>query len=152
MSQKVPKILLVEDNLDDQLLTKMALDIADVAHQLDLVSNGAEALDYLFTKGDYAERDSNDMPSLVLLDLNMPKMGGLEVLRRMRRDPRTRLIPVVILTTSNQEKDLYESYKLGANSYIRKSVDFAEFTETAKQLGTYWMNINYFPVGQIFAE
>jgi two-component system, response regulator len=138
-------ILLVEDNDDDVELTLRALRRNRVANRVDVVRDGAEALDYLFSAGAYAGRDARDVPQLVLLDLKLPKVGGLEVLERLRSDPRTRRLPVVILTSSNVESDLARSYDLGANSYIRKPVDFTQFMEAVNQLGLYWLVLNEAP-------
>jgi len=138
-------ILLVEDNDDDVELTLRALRRNRVANRVDVVRDGAEALDYLFATGSYSGRDVRDMPNLVLLDLKLPKVGGLEVLERLRADPRTRRLPVVILTSSNVESDLARSYDLGANSYIRKPVDFSQFMEAVNQLGLYWLVLNEAP-------
>jgi two-component system response regulator len=138
-------ILLVEDNDDDVELTLRALRRNRVANRVDVVRDGAEALEYLFATGGYAGRDVRDTPNLVLLDLKLPKVGGLEVLERLRADPRTRRLPVVILTSSNVESDLARSYDLGANSYIRKPVDFAQFMEAVNQLGLYWLVLNEAP-------
>ena len=138
-------ILLVEDNDDDVELTLRALRRNRVANSVDVVRDGAEALEYLFATGAYAARDVRDTPNLVLLDLKLPKVGGLEVLERLRADPRTRRLPVVILTSSNVESDLARSYDLGANSYIRKPVDFAQFMEAVNQLGLYWLVLNEAP-------
>ena len=138
-------ILLVEDNDDDVELTLRALRRNRVANRVDVVRDGAEALDYLFATGSYSGRDVRDAPNLVLLDLKLPKVGGLEVLERLRADPRTRRLPVVILTSSNVESDLARSYDLGANSYIRKPVDFTQFMEAVNQLGLYWLVLNETP-------
>ncbi len=138
-------ILLVEDNDDDVELTLRALRRNRVANRVDVVRDGAEALDYLFATGSYAGRDVRDAPNLVLLDLKLPKVGGLEVLERLRDDPRTHRLPVVILTSSNVESDLARSYDLGANSYIRKPVDFTQFMEAVNQLGLYWLVLNEAP-------
>ena len=138
-------ILLVEDNDDDVELTLRALRRNRVANRVDVVRDGAEALDYLFATGSYAGRDVRDTPNLVLLDLKLPKVGGLEVLERLRADARTRRLPVVILTSSNVESDLARSYDLGANSYIRKPVDFTQFMEAVNQLGLYWLVLNEAP-------
>ena len=132
-------ILLVEDNDDDVELTLRALRRNRVDSRVDVVRDGAEALEYLFATGGHAGRDVRDDPNLVLLDLKLPKVGGLEVLERLRADPRTRRLPVVILTSSNVESDLARSYDLGANSYIRKPVDFTQFMEAVNQLGLYWL-------------
>jgi CheY-like chemotaxis protein len=138
-------ILLVEDNDDDVELTLRALRRNRVANRVDVVRDGAEALEYLFATGGYSGRDVRDTPNLVLLDLKLPKVGGLEVLERLRADPRTHRLPVVILTSSNVESDLARSYDLGANSYIRKPVDFTQFMETVNQLGLYWLVLNEAP-------
>ena len=138
-------ILLVEDNDDDVELTLRALRRNRVANRVDVVRDGAEALEYLFATGSYAGRDVRDAPNLVLLDLKLPKVGGLEVLERLRADARTRRLPVVILTSSNVESDLARSYDLGANSYIRKPVDFTQFMEAVNQLGLYWLVLNEAP-------
>ncbi len=135
-------ILLVEDNPDDVELTLRALKQYNVQNQIAVVRDGAEALDYLCATGAYADRDTSDMPAVVILDLKLPKIDGLEVLQRMRGDERTKLVPVVILTSSKEEKDMVNGYKLGANSYVRKPVDFTEFVEAARQLGLYWLVIN----------
>jgi two-component system response regulator len=138
-------ILIVEDNEDDVELTLRALRRNRVANRVDVVRDGVEALEYLFATGSYAGRDVRDTPELVLLDLKLPKVGGLEVLERVRADPRTRRLPVVILTSSNVESDLARSYDLGANSYIRKPVDFTQFMEAVNQLGLYWLVLNAAP-------
>ena len=139
---KKKTILLVEDNPDDVELTLRALRQYNVSNEISVARDGAEALDYLFATGSYAERDVTDMPAVVLLDLKLPKVDGLEVLQRMRADKRTKLIPVVILTSSKEERDMVNSYKLGANSYVQKPVNFNQFIEAAKQLGLYWLVIN----------
>lgn len=135
-------ILLVEDNPDHEALTLRALRKAGLANPVVVAHDGAEALDFLFGGGAYAGRDLREMPNTVLLDLKLPKVDGLEVLQRMRSDPRTRVIPVVVLTSSDEERDLVTSYQLGANSYIRKPVDFIEFLEATRQLGLYWLVLN----------
>jgi len=135
-------ILLVEDNPDDAELTLRALRQYNLKNEITVVHDGAEALDYLFTKGAYADRDTSTMPTVIILDLKLPKVDGLEVLQRMRADERTKLVPVVILTSSKEEQDMVNSYKLGANSYVRKPVDFNQFLEAARQLGLYWLVIN----------
>ncbi len=142
---KAKSILLVEDNPDDVVLTMRALAKSHVANSVDLAGDGVEALEYLFCTGKYAGRDPCLLPQVILLDLKMPRMDGLEVLRRIRADEKTRLLPVVILTTSSEERDKVESYKLGANSYIRKPVDFAQFAESVRQLGLYWLVLNEAP-------
>ena len=138
-------ILLVEDNPDDEALTLRALRHNNLGGDLVVVRDGADALDFLFGTNAYAERDPHDTPQLILLDLKLPKLDGLEVLRRMRADPRTRLLPVVILTSSREEQDLIEGYKSRVNSYIRKPVDFTEFVETIRELGLYWLGLNEDP-------
>ena len=135
-------ILLVEDNANDVLLTERALKKSHILNQLVVATDGEEALDYLFGTGKGAERDMNMMPEVILLDINLPKIDGLEVLRRMRADNRTKLIPVVILTSSKEQKDLIDGYALGANSYIRKPVNFKQFVEAISQLGLYWLVLN----------
>ena len=143
MEQKY--ILLVEDNPDDVELTLLAFKKYNIKNDLVVIQNGAEALDYLFAEGAYAGRDLSNMPTVILLDLKLPKIGGLEVLRRIRADERTKFLPVVILTSSKEEQDLINGYKFGANSYVRKPVDFAQFTEAARQLGLYWLILNELP-------
>jgi len=140
MNNKV--ILLVEDNPDDEALTVRALKKSNIANEVVVAHDGAEALDYLFGEGAHAVRDVTQMPQVVLLDLNLPKLDGLGVLRRLRADPRTRLLPVVILTSSNEEQDRVNGYGLGANSYVRKPVDFDAFVTAAAQLGLYWLVLN----------
>jgi two-component system response regulator len=135
-------ILLVEDNPDDEALTLRALDKNNIRNPVVVARDGAEALDWMFGTGLYAGRDVSALPALVLLDLKLPKVDGLEVLRRLRADERTRLTPIVILTSSRQEQDLVAGYSLGANSYIRKPVDFAQFMEAVRQLGLYWLVLN----------
>jgi len=140
------EILLVEDNPDDVELALHALRKHKLANTIVVVRDGAEALDFLFGTGAYAGRKANAIPRVVLVDLKLPKVDGIEVLRRIKGDPRTRLIPVVVLTSSQEESDLVESYRLGANSYIVKPVDFEQFTETVRQLGLYWLLLNQPPV------
>jgi len=135
-------ILLVEDNPDDEALTLRALKKSHIGNEIFVVRDGAEALDFLFCTGAYAHRDKREMPHMILLDLKLPKVDGLEVLRRIRADERTYLLAVVILTSSNEEQDLLEGYKKGANSYIRKPVDFNQFAEAIRQLGLYWLVLN----------
>ncbi|MGA2446540.1 MAG: response regulator [Opitutaceae bacterium] len=135
-------ILLVEDNPDDAALTLRALKKHNVANEVVEAHDGVEALDYLFGTGAHAGRNIRQQPQVILLDLKLPKVDGLEVLRRVRNDPRTRLLPVVILTSSNEEKDRVNGYALGANSYIRKPVDFTQFAESVRQLGLYWLLLN----------
>jgi CheY-like chemotaxis protein len=138
-------ILLVEDNPDDAALTRRVLQKHSVANKVVEAHDGVEALDYLFGTGAHAGRDLREQPHLVLLDLKLPKVDGLDVLRRVRNDPRTRLQPVVILTSSKEEKDIVAGYALGANSYVCKPVDFTEFSETIRQLGLYWLLFNESP-------
>jgi CheY-like chemotaxis protein len=138
-------ILLVEDNPDDVKLTLRALKKNNILNDVMVVEDGVRALDYLQGTGEFAGRDLSIMPQLILLDLKMPKLDGLEVLHRIREDERTKLLPVVILTTSSEDRDRIESYKLGANSYIRKPVDFNQFLEAVQQLGLYWLVLNEAP-------
>lgn len=135
-------ILLVEDNADDEELTIRALAANHIANPVVIARDGVEALDYLFGTGAHAGRDPSDIPGVILLDLKLPKVDGLEVLERVRRDERTRLAPVVILTSSREQEDLVRGYRLGANSYIRKPVAFDSFVEAVKQLGLYWLMLN----------
>ena len=136
------EILLVEDNPTDAELTIRALKKKNLANKLVWVKDGAEALDFLFATGDYAERSKEDLPKLVLLDLRMPKVDGLEVLQKIKSDERTKKIPVVVLTSSKEDEDIVESYKLGVNSYVSKPVEFDEFTKAVSTLGLYWMLLN----------
>jgi len=145
MHTKGDTILLVEDNPDDVELTLRAFRKNNIANDVAIARDGAEALDYLFGTGAYADRDANDMPRIILLDLKMPKVDGLQVLERLRADERTKLTPVVILTSSKEEQDLVSGYKSGANSYVRKPVDFNQFTEAVRQIGLYWLLINEAP-------
>jgi two-component system response regulator len=138
-------ILLVEDNPDDEALTLRALRKNNIGNEVVVAHDGAEALDFLFATGPHTGRDPRDLPQVVLLDLKLPKIEGLEVLRRIRADEVTRLLPVVILTSSNEEQDLLSGYSLGANSYIRKPVDFNQFVEAVRQLGLYWLVLNEAP-------
>ena len=142
MTSRNRPILLVEDSDDDVELTVRAFERNKISNDLVVVRDGEEALHYLFATGPYASRDRTVAPQLVLLDLKLPKVSGLDVLRRLRADDRTRRLPVVILTSSKEERDLVSSYNLGANSYVRKPVDFAEFLEAARQLGLYWLVLN----------
>ncbi|MDQ3791928.1 MAG: response regulator [Actinomycetota bacterium] len=143
MTDKV--ILLVEDNPDDELLTLRALRKNDVTGEVVVARDGVEALDYLFGTGAYAGRDTSVMPQLILLDLKLPKIDGLEVLRRLRADERSRLLPVVILTSSREQQDMLEGYGLGANSYVRKPVNFEQFVRAVEQLKLYWLILNESP-------
>lgn len=143
MTSKI--ILLVEDNPDDEELTLLALEESNILNEVVVARDGVEALDYLFAAGRYADRDPRRLPQLVLLDLNLPKLDGLEVLRRLRADPRTALLPVVILTSSGEEEDVIAGYRCGANGYVRKPVDFNGFAEAIKHLGLYWLVLNETP-------
>lgn len=135
-------ILLVEDNPDDEALTLRAFQKNNMKNKIVVVRDGEEALDFLFRRGGFATRDPDEAPEIILLDLKLPKIDGLEVLRQIRADLRTRLLPVVILTSSKEEQDLIEGYSQGANSYVRKPVDFNQFVEAVKQLGLYWLVLN----------
>jgi len=135
-------ILLVEDNPDDEELTLVGLKKSGVLNEIYVVRDGEEALDFLFASGDYSERNPNSIPAVILLDLKLPKMGGFDVLQRIRSNPTTSCIPVVILTSSSEEEDVVVSYKMGANSFVRKPVDFNNFADAVKQLGLYWLLIN----------
>lgn len=135
-------ILLVEDNPDDEALAIRALKRHHISNQVIVAHDGVEALEYLFCTGMYADRDINFKPTVVLLDLKLPRVDGLEVLRRLREDDRTKLLPIVVLTTSSEEQDMLNSYSLGCNSYIRKPVDFVQFSEAIRQLGMYWLLMN----------
>jgi len=146
MSMKSKKvILLAEDNPDDVALTLRALKKNNILNEVIVAQDGVEALDYLFGTGKFDGRDTSSKPQVVLLDLKMPKLDGLEVLRRLRADERTRLLPIVVLTTSSEDRDRVESYRLGANSYIRKPVDFNQFADAVQQLGLYWLVLNEAP-------
>lgn len=141
-------ILLVEDNPQDELLTLRALRRANVANRIDVARDGQQALDYLFREGEFAERDGPDLPTAVLLDIGLPRLSGLEVLERLRADERTALLPVVILTSSDDEQDRLQSYVFGCNSFVRKPVEFADFAETVARLGVYWLATNEPPPGK----
>lgn len=141
-----PVILLVEDNRDDEELTRLALGETKLANRLAVVRDGQEALDWLFCTGKHEGRDPCQVPCVVLLDLKLPKLSGMEVLERLRADQRTRTVPVVILTSSREEQDIIQGYNLGANSYIRKPVDFEQFTHAIRELGIYWMVLNEPPL------
>ena len=136
------EILMVEDNPNDEELTLHALRKSRLANAIHVVRDGREALEYIFCTGRYADRDINDRPSVILLDIKLPLVDGLEVLRQIKQDPRTRTIPVVMLTSSREERDMVESYRLGVNSYIVKPVDFDQFKESAHALGMYWLLLN----------
>lgn len=145
MSTEVGTILLVEDNPDDVELTLRAFKKNKIANDVVIARDGVEALDYLFGRGAYASRNTDNTPRIILLDLKLPKMNGLQVLERLRADERTRLTPVVILTSSKEEQDLVNGYKSGANSYVRKPVDFHKFVEAVHHIGLYWLLINESP-------
>lgn len=147
MNEKM--ILLVEDNPDDEALTIRALKKNNIRNKVVVAHDGSEALDFLFCKGAFAGRDPKEEPQVILLDLKLPKVDGLEVLRQIRADSRTSLLPVVILTSSKEEQDLVKSYKNGANSYIRKPVDFNQFVEAVHQLGLYWLVLNEVPSNKL---
>ncbi len=147
MGFKKKMILLVEDNPDDEALALRALKKSNLANEIAVARDGVEALDFLFCEGKFADRDPCDLPVVVLLDLKLPKVDGLEVLKRIKNDERTRRLPVVILTSSSEERDIIDSYDFGANSYIRKPVDFNQFTEAVAQLGLYWLVLNEVPDG-----
>lgn len=146
---KSTTILLVEDNPDDELLTLRALKKNNLGNDVLVVRDGVQALDYLFCQNEYADRDPLDMPQLILLDIKLPRLNGLEVLRAIRADPRTQRLPVVMLTSSNEDQDLIDAYAGGANSFVRKPVDFAEFSQATQQLGLYWLVLNQTPGKQI---
>lgn len=139
---KAKAILLVEDNQQDELLTLRALRKVNLANRVDVVRDGQQALDYLFGEGEFAGRAGLPLPAVVMLDLNLPRIGGLEVLERLRADPRTRLVPVVILTSTDEQRDRAASYENGANSFVRKPLDFAQFADTVGRLGVYWLATN----------
>ncbi|PWB58417.1 MAG: two-component system response regulator [Nitrosomonadales bacterium] len=141
-------ILLVEDNPQDEMLTLRALRRANLANRIDVARDGQQALDYLFRQGEFANREGPALPAVVLLDIGLPRLSGLEVLERLRADARTELLPVVILTSSDEEQDRLKSYENGANSFVRKPVDFAEFAETVARLGVYWLMTNEPPQGR----
>ena len=145
MSDTSVEILLVEDNPDDVELTLQALEENNLANHLEVVRDGAEALDFIFATGAYSQRKIGNNPKVILLDLKLPKVDGLEVLKRIKADPRTQMIPVVVLTSSKEERDLVESYKLGVNSYIVKPVDFEQFVQGVRTLGFYWLLLNQRP-------
>jgi len=146
MTENIVEILLAEDNPNDVELTLHALRRYNLANHIHVVGDGAEALDFIFCTGAYAHRDITNGPKVVLLDLKLPLVDGLDVLQRVKGDPRTRMIPVVVLTSSREERDIVESYRLGVNSYITKPVDFEQFTEAVRTLGMYWVLLNQPPV------
>lgn len=141
------RILLVEDNEDDVALTLRALEKNRLHNDVEIVRDGQDALDLLFRRGEYASRSPADLPELILLDLKVPRVDGLEVLRQIRASPVTQFLPVVVLTSSSQERDVVQSYQLGANSYVQKPVDFDDFIEATRQLGMYWLVLNRLPPG-----
>ena len=147
MDQTSKIILLVEDNPDDVKLTKRAFKRNNMLNPIEVAKDGIEALDFLFARGDFAARAGKPLPALILLDLQLPRLDGRGVLKAVRADPRTKLVPVVILTSSKEEQDLVQGYSLGANSYVRKPVDFAEFLEAVRLLGVYWLMTNQPPPG-----
>ncbi|MDH3325274.1 MAG: response regulator [Gammaproteobacteria bacterium] len=140
-------ILLVEDNPDDELLAKRALKKNSISSELVVVRDGQEAIEYLFSEGQYDGRDASVLPYVIFLDLKLPKLDGIDVLKRIRADGRTSMIPVVVLTSSNEESDIINCYKYGANSFICKPVDFEQFVEASRQMGAYWLSLNITPVG-----
>lgn len=150
MNTNEVEILLIEDNEADEELTVHALRANNLANRIHVAHDGEEALDFLFCRGEHAGRDFEKPPRLVLLDLKLPKVDGLEVLRQIKNDPRTKAIPFVILTASGEERDMVEGYQLGVNSYIQKPVDFVQFREIVKQLGLYWLLVNLAPPRDAF--
>jgi CheY-like chemotaxis protein len=142
---EIKTILLVEDNLDDVELTLLALKKNNIKNEITVVNDGAEALDFLFSTGKYSGHGPATLPAMILLDLNLPRVNGFEVLRQIRANERTKFLPVVILTSSKHEQDIMEGYSLGANSYVRKPVDFNQFAEAVRQLGLYWLLLNEVP-------
>jgi two-component system response regulator len=145
MNVEVPVILLVEDNPDDEILTIRAFQKSNLKNEIVVARDGVEALDYLLGTGSYSDRDPSDTPHLILLDLKLPKLDGLEVLRRIRVEDVTRLLPVIVLTTSAEQEDVIKSYEMGANSYVRKPVDFNQFIDAIQRLGMYWLVLNKLP-------
>jgi CheY-like chemotaxis protein len=139
---KPKTILLVEDNHQDEMLIVRALKKVNLANQVEVARDGQQALDYIFREGEFAARPGTDLPAVVLLDIKLPRVNGLDVLNKLRADPRTKLLPVTILTSSDEERDRLQSYKNGANSFVRKPLDFAEFAETVARMGVYWLAVN----------
>ena len=139
-------ILLVEDNRQDEMLILRALGKVNLANEVSVVRDGQQAIDYLFGQGEFANRAGADLPTVVLLDLGLPRLGGLEVLERLRANPLTQLLPVAILTSSDEEQDRLKSYQIGANSFVRKPLDFAEFAEAVAKVGVYWLAVNEPPM------
>ena len=135
-------VLLVEDNHQDEMLTLRALKKVNLANRVDVVRDGQQAIDYLFGEGEFADRASAELPTVVLLDINLPRLNGFEVLESLRADPRTRLLPIVLLTSSDEERDRLRGYRNGANSFVKKPLDFSEFVEKVSQLGVYWLALN----------
>ncbi len=152
MANDEVEILLVEDNLEDVELTLHALRHNNLANRIQVARDGEEALDFIFCRGAFDRRDFDRQPKLILLDLKLPKVDGIEVLRQIKSDPHTQPIPVVVLTSSKEDKDMVQSYQLGVNSYIQKPVDFDQFRETVKQLGLYWLLVNQPPPKDAFRE
>ena len=140
--KNIKSILLVEDNADDEMLILRALRKVNLANQVDVARDGQQALDYLFREGEFAGRPGADLPAVVLLDIKLPRVSGLDVLKKLRADPRTHLLPVAILTSSDEERDRLQSYMNGANSFVCKPLDFAEFAETVARMGIYWLAVN----------
>jgi two-component system, response regulator len=145
MGESVVEILLVEDNGDDAELTLIALKKNKLVNNIMVLRDGQEALDFIFAKGEYANRINSSFPNVIFLDLNLPKVGGLDVLKILKADEKTKMIPIVVMTSSQQDKDIVESYKLGANSYITKPIDFENFMDTISNLGYYWLVLNRKP-------
>lgn len=146
------EILLLEDNKNDAELAILALEEFNLANQMVWLKDGKQGLDFLFARGEFKDRDVDRPPKLILLDLKMPKVGGIEVLKAIREDPRTKFIPVTVLTSSKEEKDIIETYKLGVNSYIVKPVDFEQFSKSVRDVGYYWLLLNQHPSGQLKDE
>jgi CheY-like chemotaxis protein len=146
------EILLIEDNPEDRDLTIMSLERNKLANRIEIARDGEEALDFLFCRGAFSDRTFDDAPKVVLLDIKLPKIDGLEVLREMKSDSRTRSIPVVVMTSSAEQRDMVESYRLGVNSYIQKPVDFLKFQQVVKDLGYYWLAVNHAPPVEAFGH